>query len=320
MNNDNIPQSRKEALLENLLGADNEMQPPQSRTEAILQNMLGANNVLEPPQSREEYLLQQILEQGGTGGGDITLETLNVSANGTTNAPSGKAYNKVVANVPNSYAAGDEGKVVSNGALVAQTAHAEVTQNGTIDTTLNNSVVVNVPQSVGIGNWKLVTGTVTSGSSISTSISFDIGVNNATLIFALGQITTPEEDLEQASSYGSAYTQQEIGWIAIEPGTIYTTNASKSYIVYKKFDSGGYSYYTGNVSVSMTSAGKVTVSCTKSDIRFLPNVTFRWLVVYADVTTDTDLDTAGKPADAKAVGDALGDVAAALDAINGEVV
>lgn len=145
MNNDNIPQSRKEALLENILGADNEMQPPQSRTEAILQNMLGANNVLEPPQSREEYLLQQILEQGGGSGADITLETLNVTQNGTTNAPSGTAYNKVVANVPNSYAAGDEGKVVSNGALVAQTAHAKVTQNGTIDTTLNNSVTVAIP-------------------------------------------------------------------------------------------------------------------------------------------------------------------------------
>lgn len=39
-----------------------------------------------------------------------------------------------------------------------------------------------------------------------------------------------------------------------------------------------------------------------------------------DATTDTDLDTAGQPADAKIVGDALGDIAAALDAINGEVV
>lgn len=176
----------------------------------------------------------------------------------------------------------DEGKVVSNGVLVSQTAHAEVTQNGTIDTTLNNSVVVNVPQSVGIGNWKLVTGTVTSGSSASTSISFNIGVNNAALIFTLGQITTPEEDLEQASSYGSAYTQQEIGWIAAVPGTIYTTTAPNNSIVYKKFDAGSYGYYAGGVSVSMTAAGNVTVSCSKSDVRFLPNVTFRWLVVYKE--------------------------------------
>ena len=42
---------------------------PQSRNEAILQNMLGADNALEPPQSRIEDLLQQILESGGGGGG-----------------------------------------------------------------------------------------------------------------------------------------------------------------------------------------------------------------------------------------------------------
>ena len=35
-----------------------------------------------------------------SGGGDVTLETLNVSANATYNAPSGKAYNKVNVNVP----------------------------------------------------------------------------------------------------------------------------------------------------------------------------------------------------------------------------
>lgn len=38
---------------------------PQSREEAILQNMLGANNVLERPQSRVEALLQEILNSGG---------------------------------------------------------------------------------------------------------------------------------------------------------------------------------------------------------------------------------------------------------------
>lgn len=37
---------------------------PLSREEAILQNMLGAQNILEPPMSRTEDLLQQILENG----------------------------------------------------------------------------------------------------------------------------------------------------------------------------------------------------------------------------------------------------------------
>lgn len=38
---------------------------PQSRNEAILQNILGAENELGEPQSRIEELLQEILEQGG---------------------------------------------------------------------------------------------------------------------------------------------------------------------------------------------------------------------------------------------------------------
>lgn len=90
------------------------------------------------------YLMGKAAGGGGGGGGDVTVESKSISSNGTYTAPSGKAYSPVTVDVPNSYAAGDEGKVVSNGALVAQTAHAEVTQNGTIDTTLNNSVVVNV--------------------------------------------------------------------------------------------------------------------------------------------------------------------------------
>lgn len=70
----------------------------------------------------------------------------SITANGNYNPASDDAdgYSSVAVNVPNSYSAGDEGKVVSNGALVAQTAHAEVTQNGTYDTTLNDEVTVNV--------------------------------------------------------------------------------------------------------------------------------------------------------------------------------
>ena len=45
----------------------------------------------------------------------------------------------------NRYEASDEGKVVVDGALVAQTAHAKVIENSTIDTTMNNSVEVEVP-------------------------------------------------------------------------------------------------------------------------------------------------------------------------------
>lgn len=72
--------------------------------------------------------------------------TKAITANGTVDVAE---YADAEVNVPNTYAAGDEGKVVNNGALVAQTAHAAVTVNGTVDTTLNNSVEVAVPQPSG---------------------------------------------------------------------------------------------------------------------------------------------------------------------------
>lgn len=43
---------------------------PQSRTEAILQNMVGADNDLGEPQSRVEELLMMLLEELKKGGGN----------------------------------------------------------------------------------------------------------------------------------------------------------------------------------------------------------------------------------------------------------
>lgn len=100
---------------------------------------------LPEPITRLEEYWAAILDKIESAGSSVTVEPLTVTQNGTQTAPSGKAYNPVTTNVPNSYGASDEGKVVNNGALVAQTAHAPVTQNGTIDTTLYNSVPVNVP-------------------------------------------------------------------------------------------------------------------------------------------------------------------------------
>lgn len=91
----------------------------------------------------------EIVSQGGGGGGSggpsVTIEPISITQNGQTIAPYGKAYSPVNVNVPNTYIAGDEGKVVSNGALVAQAAHSTITQNGTYDTTLNDSVEIDVP-------------------------------------------------------------------------------------------------------------------------------------------------------------------------------
>lgn len=70
-----------------------EFEAPQSRNEAILQNMLGADNELLPPESRIEVLLQMLLEAlenldpsgGGSAITESDLNTLTVAGwNATT--------------------------------------------------------------------------------------------------------------------------------------------------------------------------------------------------------------------------------------------
>ena len=109
------PQSRNEALLQNLLGADNtDLGTPQSRNEALLMKLLGQDVLIQAPVSRIEQLLYQMIEDGF---GCIKAEDV------------GKVAQEI-----------SEGKY----GLVAQTAHAEITENGTYDTTTNNEVTVNV--------------------------------------------------------------------------------------------------------------------------------------------------------------------------------
>lgn len=92
-------------------------------------------------------------------GGVTPTGTINITQNGTADVTQ---YASAAVNVPNSYAAGDEGKVVQNGALVAQTSET-VTQNGTYDTTTKDEVAVSVQPNL---QSKTVTqnGTVTPDS------------------------------------------------------------------------------------------------------------------------------------------------------------
>lgn len=68
-----------------------------------------------------------------------------ITRNGTYIAANDGAdgYSTVTVDVTPEFTAADEGKVVENGALIAQTS-LSVTENGTYNTTKNNEVVVNV--------------------------------------------------------------------------------------------------------------------------------------------------------------------------------
>lgn len=82
---------------------------------------------------------------------------------------------QAVANLPNQYSAGDEGKVVSSGALVGQSTR-NVTENGSYDTTLNNEVVVSVSGgSTDIEDWDL------TNSLIGTQRGWELTTGNVVI-------------------------------------------------------------------------------------------------------------------------------------------
>ena len=99
--------------------------------------------------------------------GITPIGTISITQNGTTDVTN---YASASVSVPNSYSASDEGKVVSNGTLVSQTSDT-VTENGTIDTTLINSLIVAV--SGGGSTCQMASGVVTP-SADDNSIYVDV--------------------------------------------------------------------------------------------------------------------------------------------------
>lgn len=124
----------------------------------------------------------------GGGGSEPVLISKSISSNGTYNASDDNAdgYSSVSVSVPNSYTQSDEGKVVSNGALVAQGSDT-VTENGTVDTTLISSLTVAV--SGGTGTAVKLTSTDTDLSDIDLYI-----VDSGLYIYLYGSVKASGAD------------------------------------------------------------------------------------------------------------------------------
>ena len=122
---------------------------------------------------------------------EVVLVQKTVNANGQYSASDDSAdgYSGVRVNVPNSYSASDNGKVVVNQELVAQTSK-NINANGTHDTTANNSVVVDVPNSyVASDEGKVVSGGALVGQTSRNIIyngTYDTTENNEVIVNVSG--------------------------------------------------------------------------------------------------------------------------------------
>ena len=249
------PITREEVLLDSVANGTPSNLTPITRQEMYLSAIAGETELPSDmtPITREEIYYQKILDNGGAGGGGEATgtKTINITANGTT-SHNVKAYAtaEIITNVPNSYSSSDEGKVVSNGALASQTSR-QITSNGTVDTTLNDEVVVNVP-----------TGITPSGSQTFTQNgTYDV----TNLAEAVVDVPVGEEYF--MSSVTGAYYPKVIDH-TVSPGVVgnYGSNRWSFCTELEEATIRGLSAITGGAN------GDIVQSCTKLKKLSLPNL------------------------------------------------
>ena len=231
-----------------------------------------------------------LAKQLSGGGGDITVESLSVTANGTYSAPSGKAYSPVVANVPNSYTASDEGKVVSSGALVAQTSQT-IDTNGTYDTTLKNSVTVNVSGGGGGGLSTVISGSFTGTTTGLTQIELPYEGTGYPIALAIMPVGGAKANIGSLSTNYQAVVAFKINVGA--PSSAATSKYWTGLTVYNNygdltinsFNNTALSYINGaTYSVGFKDAKTLTIRFADSATDgYIIGKEFRYMIMYCEV-------------------------------------
>lgn len=237
----------------------------------------------------------------GGGGSSVDVEPMSVTENGTYTAPAGKAYSPVTVNVPNSYAAADEGKVVSNGALVAQTSDT-VTQNGTVDTTLINSLLVNVS---GGGASNIVTGTFTGTTA---GAAMDVMLNYSGTGYPIAALIFPTEGPRTNGSFANLVQRYAICLFCAVKQNVLVAPTYETYVGYnamlmlhnyKSAEANAKQYANGGEAsayilkdedaasgsgtyVRIRSAKKMSVFIADTSYGFAANIEYTYYVIYSE--------------------------------------
>ena len=179
---------------------------------------------------------------------DPDLESLSVNQNGNYLPSANKdGFSSVSVSVPNSYAAGDEGKVVKNGVLAPQTSRT-ISDNGTYDTTENDEVVVQV--SGGGGSATLISKNITqNGIYLAANDNADgysyVDVNVQGSGGTSGVYTGTTDPDSSIGSNGDYYYKRSNKFDAIQNrGSLSTASGSQTFVYGIEF------YVTNNCAIT----------------------------------------------------------------------
>lgn len=206
----------------------------------IMMDLLGSM-LPAPEYATKEYVQARIAEAMNTAGSGVTLQTLNVTQNGTTNAPSGTAYNKVITSVP-----------------VPTLESKSISANGTYTPASGkawNSVEVDVPMP-DTNPFVLKTGSFTPVSD-TTNVTIPIDPDIATAVFCI--IT----DAEFTPSSPTGTTDTAFGGYYCPIKNFFGTNISEGRALFGTNANGSYDYWYSGTSWGYNS-GAITCSNSKS--------------------------------------------------------
>lgn len=114
--------------------------------------LIGSKNEAFGPGGIQNAITETLVRTEGPIDAKLIDKSINENGTYSASAEGADGFKKVTVDVPNTYFLSDEGKVVSGGSLVTQTS-SSITQNGIVDTTLIDSVTVDVSGSSGGGGF-----------------------------------------------------------------------------------------------------------------------------------------------------------------------